>query len=149
MRWPKAEVAVTMRSQSAARSPATREVITRQPGVSARIVRSRASSRSGSIETSTTSWQALARSRAQTEPMAPVAPITMARPFLRPFGPVRPIRMSACLADSSVAATVRLLPLVTAMSASFATVTPASPTTFVKAPRPRMRAPFRSAIRAT
>ena len=55
----------------------------------------------------------------------------------------------ACFAASSVADTMWLLPLVTAMSDSAATVLPASPTTLVKAPRPMMRAPRRSALRAT
>ena len=60
----------------------------------------------------------------------------------------RPIRATACSAASRVAATVRLLPLVIAMLASWATVAPASPTTLVKAPSPISRAPLRSAIRA-
>ncbi len=36
---------------------------------------------------------------------------------------------------------VRLLPVVTGIGARFATVTPASPTTFVNAPRPTILAP--------
>ncbi len=88
---------------------------------------------------------AWASSREQTEPMEPVAPMIITLPWVRS---VAPILMTACLAASSVAATVRLLPLVMAMSASWATVMPASPTTLVNAPRPMMRAPLRSAMRA-
>ncbi len=143
-RWPKAEVAVMTRSQSPTRPVVSSAISTRAPGVSASIVALSARSRSGSIETSTRSPAAWAISREQTEPIAPVAPTTMARPRVRSR---MPIRCNATLAVSSVAATVRLLPVVTGIGASRATVTPASPTTLVKAPSPRICAPPAAAIR--
>ena len=77
--------------------------------------------------------------------MEPVAPTIITLPLVRS---VAPIRITARLAASRVMATVRLLPLVMAMSDSCATVMPASPTTEVNAPSPMMRAPLRSAILA-
>ena len=145
IRSPKADVAVTIMSHSPIRSCARVETVTRAPGVSRWIVRLRSIRRSGSIETSTTSRIAWAIIRAQTDPIDPVAPITITRPFVRS---VVPMRIAASLAASSVAATVRLFPLVMAMGALLATVTPASPTTLVKAPRPMIRAPRRCAILA-
>ncbi len=144
-RWPKADVAVMIRSQSARRSPALVAIVTSQPGVSFWIVRLSSISFSGSMETSTTLPMAWAISREQTEAMEPVAPTIITLPWVRS---VAPINCTAFLAASSVMATVRLLPLVMAMSASWATVMPASPTTVVNAPSPMMRAPLRSAMRA-
>ncbi len=51
------------------------------------------------------------------------------------------MRRAVSLAVSSVAAIVRLLPVVTGIGARLATVTPASPTTLVNAPRPTICAP--------
>lgn len=136
---------MTTRSQSPIRWSPWRAVCTRAPGDSARILAFSSESRSDSIDTSTTSPIALAKRRAHTEPIAPVAPITMARPCFRSS---IPIRIAPCLAASSAAAMVRLLPVVTGISERRATVTPASPTTLVKAPSPTMRAPRRPAWRA-
>ena len=144
-RRPNADVAVTIRSQSPTRFAVLTSISTSASGVSSRIVRFSASRRGGSIETSTTSLTAAASSRAQTEPIAPVAPTTIALPRAR-LG--QPMRIAVSLAVSSVAAMVRLLPVVTGIGARFATVTPASPTTLVKAPRPTIFAP-RSAASCT
>ena len=57
------------------------------------------------------------------------------------------MRRAVSLAVSSVAAIVRLLPVVTGIDARCATVTPASPTTFVNAPRPTICAPCAAASR--
>ena len=51
------------------------------------------------------------------------------------------MRFAVSFAVSSVAAMVRLLPVVTGIGARFATVMPASPTTLVNAPRPTIFAP--------
>ena len=144
-RCPNADVAVMIRSQSPMPVPAFVAMRTCAPGVSSWILRFRSINFSGSIDTSTTSRIAWAMNRAQIDAIDPVAPTTITLPRVRS---VAPILMTACLAASSVAATVRLFPLVTAISASCATVMPASPTTLVNAPSPMMRAPRRSAMRA-
>ena len=137
-RRPKAEVAVTMRSHCPTHGALLTSVVTVASGTSSRMVRFRASRRGGSMDTSTTSLTAAASSREQTEPIAPVAPTTMALPRARS---AQPMRFAVSLAVSSVAAIVRLLPVVTAIGARRATVTPASPTTFVNAPSPTIFAP--------
>jgi len=58
------------------------------------------------------------------------------------------ISRTACLVASSVTATVSELPLVMPIALRCATVMPASPITEASAPRPMIRAPMRSAIRA-
>ncbi len=55
MRWPKAEVAVTIRSHWPRYSSARVAMVTVEPGVSLWMVRLSSISRSGSIDTSTTS----------------------------------------------------------------------------------------------
>ena len=57
------------------------------------------------------------------------------------------MRRAVSFAVSSVAAMVRLLPVVTGIDARRATVTPASPTTFVNAPSPTILAPRSAASR--
>ena len=143
-RCPNADVAVTTRSQSPSRRCVEVSSSTCAPGVSRSIFCFSAVSRSGSIDTSTTSPTAAASRREQTEPIDPVAPTTMALPRARSC---QPMRRAVSLAVSSVAAMVRLLPVVTGIGARRATVTPASPTTLVNAPRPTIRAPRSAASR--
>ena len=74
---------------------------------------------------------------------SPVAPTIIALPRARSG---QPMRCAVSLAVSSVAAIVRLLPVVTGIGARRATVTPASPTTLVNAPRPTISRTLRRGV---
>ena len=82
---PAPEVAVTMTSMSAMCSSASAPRGPSPAGLSRSISSLSASSFAGSMETSQSSSAAIASSRAHTEPMAPVAPTTIALPLMCPF----------------------------------------------------------------
>ena len=102
-----------------------------------------ANSFAGSMETMYSSSLARASRRAHTEPIAPVAPTTIDLPRNRPSSStsMRPIRFTASWAAQSAPEALYELPVVTGIEARLATVTPASPTTFVNAPSPMIWAP--------
>ena len=142
-RLPAPEVAVTMASISGSASSGVAATKIFARGLPISMSALRASSFAASGLTIHSSSLAMASRRAHTLPMAPVAPTTIVLPRRRPLSSTwarSSLASASCSAHSAPEAEYEL-PVVMGSGARLATVTPASPTTLVKAPRPMIWAP--------